>query len=166
MLDGEKYSNKKEWRRGSFSVPSKGHAWDPLCIKTSKRKKKKKAGILRKKKPGILLSRTPVWGNKWLWLFSAETRPLESGFYKAANPCWESSHWEGKLRYRRSHWVGDILMLTWGWGQANQRGEKGDSSVQMGAQTHESTRLFHKDHGEKSPMILSCFPSFLSQIDF
>ena len=123
-------------------------------------------GILRKKKPGILLSRTPVWGNKWLWLFSAETRPLESGFYKAANPCWESSHWEGKLRYRRSHWVGDILMLTWGWGQANQRGEKGDSSVQMGAQTHESTRLFHKDHGEKSPMILSCFPSFLSQIDF
>ena len=100
------------------------------------------------KKAGILLSRTPVWGNKWLWLFSVETRPLESGFYKVANPCWESSHCEGKLGYRRSHWVGDILMLTWGWGQANQREEKGDSSVQMGAQTHESTRLFHKDHGE------------------
>ena len=44
--------------------------------------------------------------------------------------------------------MGDILMLTWGWGQANQREEKGDSPVQVGAQTHESMWLFHKDHGE------------------
>lgn len=88
--------NKAIRRNGGgegFSVPSKGNAWDPSCIMISK----------REKKTGILLSRTPVWGNKWVWIFSVETRPLECGFHKVANPCWESSPWEGKWSCRKSH---------------------------------------------------------------